>query len=301
MTISAYVLHGVAFPAAYIGQMENAQASGGIEEFVSYSAGHPTPLFATIMGIKPSITFTTSQIATLLGQIGQYGADFSASTVDLLFRKATQLGTRSALAATDARRFRCNEAMAFWSRISAQQGQIATVDVEVVPIYDGSNAPMIPAGSLAVTGTPAASELFTLGPVTINGTAFDGLQGWSLESGLSLYRAGNDGNIYETHAHIEQSAPVLNIDGLSLAAVWDTFGTAGTTTFSAYLRKKAATGNVADGTAVHIKISGTLGLSTAVQTQGGGNGTATSGVKLTILAADASTDPMTISAASAIT
>jgi len=297
-----YVLHGVQLPSSvYLGQVTDGGVVSEADVQASYSAGHVTPLFRCLMGSSPSIDFTTSQLATLLAAVGQYGADLSAGNVDLLYRKVTNFGTRSALNATDGYRFRASEAMAVIRSLSAQHRGLASAQVGIIPVYDGSNAPIVPAGSVAMSGTPSASELYTLGPVVINGTQIDGCQGWNLDFGINVVQEGDDGNIYNTHAHVEQVDPSISFESLEVDDLWS-YGFTGTnlTSFAVYLRKKSRTGNVADGTSQHIKISGTLGQVVPENTRGGGNRRADSGAKLFITSADSSTDPLTITVASAI-
>ena len=60
--------------------------------------------------------------------------------------------------------------------VSASQGANATIDLEAFATYDGTNDPVLITGSQAYTAGTGVTEVFTLGPATINGAPHSGQQ-----------------------------------------------------------------------------------------------------------------------------
>jgi len=302
-----HILHGIQTPAQFYSQVEEATPAPAAQHFLGQGAGLYQPLFRGIRGLKPEVPFRTTQLATLLTEAGIFGADLSAGNTDLYYRKATNLGTRVALATATHTRLRMAKAMLYWRRITARHNAESSADAHLLALYDGSNAPLDPVGSVACAGTPTAAEFFSLGPVVINQTPIAGITEADIDLGIELIQAGSASEPYDTFVGIRSINPVITLRGLSLEA-WTSVGLVGTalTSLSVYLRRanSDASGGapyVADAVASHIKFTATNGLIAVQNTQGGGHSEATTGLQLHLRAASASTNALAVTVGSTIT
>ena len=291
------MLHGVVTPGGFYSQVMDGSPENAVQALVGVPAGHTQPLFQGATQIENTVRFRTTQLATLLGECGLFGANLSAGNVDLYYRKIENLGTRASGNVHTRYRMASN-AMMSWDGISVNQGQPADARVSLHPTYDGSNAPLICTGSVATAGTPTAAEYYGLGPVSINGSAITGVQGWSLALSPTVEKIRDNGAVWPTCVYVLGIAPQIEITTTDVA-LWNTYGTTGTavTSFTAALRRYRnyqAGGLVyyADNTSNHITITGTLAVVTP-QSIAGDRGL----IKLLLrfAAADASSDAVTIS------
>ncbi|HEV3006157.1 MAG TPA: hypothetical protein VGX78_16935, partial [Pirellulales bacterium] len=246
-------------------ELVDATPSNEVDVLTGTSAGYPEPLFYGVKGQKPRVRFNTPQLATLLAEVNSGGGapyvkDESASNTDLWYADSTNLGGRTAAASLLHQRFRMTKGCLYWSRISARHQEDATIDAEIMPIYDGTNPPLQAAGTLALVGTPIGNERFTLGPLKIGSTLLGGLIEATLSSGVKANEEGSDGDIYLTWTGLDTAAPVLEVTARTIEWM-NTYGPVSTgATVTQFFIKKSSTGNVANGTANHISVSGTTAL-----------------------------------------
>ena len=144
---------------------------------------------------------------------GLLGYDASAGNTDLHYRSGTNLSTR----ASTGLRIRLLQAILYWTQLQARQGEAAEISCSIVPTYDGTNAPMTPAGATAVPAlSPLPQEYYTLGPVAINGSGVDGVTDWSLDLGAKTRVEMTDGEPYPSWCGIESHEPVLTVNTRTL-------------------------------------------------------------------------------------
>lgn len=305
MAISTvHVLHGIANGASLISQITNARPMTDLQTLVAQSAGLPFPLFTAVLGINPAIPFDTTQVKTILDTSGALTsiADLSASNTDLYFKQVSDHGRRVADATTGHIRLRMSQAFLVLDRITASHQREAAASCRIGTTYDGTNNPLVPAGSVALSGTPTSAEHFVAGPVALNGVPLPGVADITIEFNRQVLEVASDGEIYNTFAACMYYAPVVTIRGYHTA--WATYGLNGTalSEMAVYLRKVAANGTrVADGVAQHIGFSASSGLITIDESSGGNNEPAMTTVRVTLASADATSEPISVSTATAIT
>jgi len=306
MSVSTiYVPHGLLLPtAAFVCQLENGRINSGLIPSTQYAAGHPQPLALHVHGVRPAITFATKQLATLLTATGVFGYDSSAGNVDFFLKKAADLGLRVADATAEHLRYRATQGLLTWSSIAVAQDGEAMAQCAYTPTYDGTNAPLVPAGSVALSGVPTAAEVYTLGPVKFGGVALAGVEGWSLELGNSLYQIAADGEPYLSFVGVQEIQPVLTIRGVNAVAQL-TYGLEGSpvsVNWGVFLRRKAADGtNVANGTASHISISGGAGIIEPLDVSGNGNAAMQSEIRVRLRATAAGSNALGLTIGTTIT
>lgn len=298
-----YVVHGMLLPSAsFISQVQNGSINVGIQEISVTPAGFPQPLAVHTGAIRPSITFTTPQILTILGQTGVYGYS-AAGNFDFYCKATADLGVRVADATTSHLRMRATEGLLNWTSIDAQQDGVATASCRFIPTYDGTNAPLVAAGSVALSGTPSGSECFSMGPVYHNSSALTGVTGWSLDLGISFQEVAADGEPYLTYVGVREIAPILTLRGVRAAnlVTYTLGGTAVTSQLNAYLRRKTPdAGFYADGSSQHIELAGTNGIILPSSASGGGNEAVNDEVRILLRPSSASAQALTITTSTTI-
>lgn len=299
---SVFFVHALKTGSFSLSQIKSSRCAPQTEQIVGRSAGAVDVLFRSIAKQEPMFSLTTTQLATVLGSVGLYGADLSGGNTDLELKKGTAYGTRVAIATTEHERLRIAKAFCCWSKISARHQEEATLDLDVYAVYDGSNEPIVPAGSVAATVTAAYAEAFTCGPASLNGSSLGAVLETTIESGCKPKLLSSDGEIWPTLCLVEEIETKITLKTLTAASL-RTYTLDGTAISSGavYLRKKALNGtNVADGTAEHIKF--TLGSGGGIihvldVSQPDTNGNVETTLELSLVGAP----PATLSAASAIT
>ena len=304
---SVYYLHGIYLPTgALISQIEDLTPQVTTDRLVAYASGWPQPLFVANKKQTIEITFRTTAVKQILDAIvaggNNYGLDCSAGNVDLLYRKGYPSGLRYADASLVHQRFRIASGFMHWQSIAAVSDPDATITCRLIPTYDGTNAPVVPAGTVALSGTSAAGTYWGLGPVGVNGALLTGEQDWSLDLGETLERATGGGEMWESYVGIRTINPVARIR--LLREPWANAGLLGTslTALSLYLRAKSSdAGFVANGTPSHIKITAAGGNIVPESVKGGGNNPAETNLIAQLRAATSVAQTLGISTASAIT
>lgn len=299
----AYVVHGVNTPSSFYSQITNGQVATGTNILTATPSGHFEPTFRAVQSQMPTLEFTTTQLATAFGEFGSVGVGTSSDT-DFYSKAVTALGTRTADASLVHNRYRISESLGYMASFNAPHNGDGTCDIRIVPNYDGTNEPIVPAGSLALAGTSTAAEHFGAGPVEIAGTLLNGVQNISCDFAVELIEAGAETEIWNTFTAIATIVPVFTITTLT-EATFATFGLDGTALSGAgvkmWLRKKNADGtNVADAVAEHIKISVATGLVVPQDTSGDGGTPNTTTLMVYPRAPAATTRSVIISAASTI-
>ena len=300
-------LHGILLPDdTLLSELTDCTPGANSNYLTGYASGHDEPLFRSVSGQTPDASFTSCNIKTILDLIiaggNNYGLDLSAGNTDLLYKRGQDLGVRYAAAAAQHARLRAAQAFLYWNTISASHQQNADIACRLVAAYDGTNVPLVPAGTIALSGTPAATEFYTLGPVKINGAWLTNEQDWSLSSGVTPEEAGAAGEIWNSYVGIKQTDPVLTVNCLGNPWALEALtGTAIATGLLLYLRKKDADGhNVADATEEHIKFSASYGYVLPESTRGAQNDPATTTLRIALRPASSLVETLAIDTTAAI-
>jgi hypothetical protein len=303
---TVHVLHGIVNSSTFLSQIVNARPITDAQTMIAQSAGLPFPLFTGTIGVNPAVPFETTQLKTILDLSGALSSivDLSGANTDLHFKKVTDLGRRLADATTGHLRFRMAQAFLSLERISAGHNSEAVASCLLGTTYDGTNSPLVPAGSLALAGTPVGATHWLAGPVKLNGSTLPGVENIDISFNRQVMQMGADGELYPTFAACQFYSPVITIR--CYEHVWATYGIDGTAlsgsagAFTAYLRKVSNVGRVAAATTEHIAFTGTTGVVHVEEATGGNNDASMVTVRVTLVGADASTEPIAVSTGSAI-
>jgi hypothetical protein len=258
-----YKLDKIVMPSSVeFHQIHRQRWVAGIQSMLEHLAGHPHPMFTANQRQQPAVEFTTSQLDTVLANIGVGGAAVGSTAT--YFKKVTETGS-VARATTEHERITLAESTVYWTTLRLPHNGRAEIDVVMVVTYDGSNEPFVFAGTVALSGNLSVGGYWGLGPCSVNGTAITGPQDVTIESGVQLIQAGDASELYDTFCGVEKTAPRVTIRTLNRVN-WSTLlglnGLAlnGTTGLVVFARKYAANDDrVANGTNGHIKLIGLNG------------------------------------------
>ncbi len=241
-------------------QVTDFAVSPAIAEVLESGDGAIDPTYVAVGTQTPSVTWSSTGIATVLAKCGIAGVpvDASATKTGVLFsfQKMTEGGTRT----TGANHITLTmaEGMVVPRTLSADQGGNATISLEAVCSYDGTNDPLELATSQTLTGSPAVAELYTLGPVKINGTDIADAQGVTVDFGIRLLTESGDGQVWPTWIGIATRQPSITVRTRNVELL-NTYGLPGVVlsgSTKVYFRKRSEGGTlVADTTAQHTSIT----------------------------------------------
>lgn len=302
---SVYYLHGIALPTgALISELQDATPTLTTQRLIGFTAGHHQPLFMATQSQKLEISFTTLALKQVLDYIATglnpYGVGISAA-VDLIYKKGKDLAFREAAADAVHYRLRVMKSLLYWRSIRAPHGGPVTMDCRLLIAYDGVNNPIIPAGSVAATGTPVVTQYYTLGPVSVNTVALGGVQDVTINANEQEEESGSDGEIWSTYAGLKTASPSATIR--AIGEPWRSMGLNGTaiSALNLFLRAKSANGgNVANGTPSHLKITAVNGRIDPDSARSGTNDPADTSLTATFIAPDVDSWAIAINTASTI-
>ncbi|HUV11130.1 MAG TPA: hypothetical protein VMX12_09135 [Acidimicrobiia bacterium] len=285
-------------------QIQSFSISTGLSRIMQRGDGDVDPTYVSIMSQRPMFGFTTTALATALGSCGIGGAEIDNGTypgIECWFQAMSEGGVR----ATGSSHFKMTGAQGILvpRSIQAAQDGVATVAFEAILTYDGSHEPIVFATSQALSGSPSVGELFTVGPVSINGAALTAIQGITVDPGISLITAAGDGDVWPTYVAIQSRDPSIRVSTTDVTAL-STYGLDGTaqgaTDSVVFFRKLAEGGTrTAEATAEHISITVDDGMITVENASVSQDGVASGDLVITP-SYDGSNAIIAISAAAAI-
>jgi hypothetical protein len=275
--------------------------SPGLQELMAMPAGQADVDYVATNTIEPIITLTGTDIAVILASIGLSGVAIGTTpndTADAYFTKMQEGGVRASGSVNS--RLRVSKGLLVVNSVTWSHPGAVTAEVQLHATYDGTNAVVIYTATLALPHVPVVEEMFSGGPVFINGTELDGIQGITFDLGLSVVKRYASGNWRPFFAGISERKPRITITTKEVPFL-STVGIEGlaqsATPSEIYFRKMTKHGTrVANATTQHIKITipASAGEIWAGEFGGGNNEDAAGAVIIQ------PTDLVTISTASAI-
>lgn len=305
MTISTlHRLDKITGPLA-LTQISQMKWDAGIKSMIEYPAGHTDAMFRANQEQKPLVSFTCSDLATLLGTVTLSGLAISSTPLVTYFKKATTTGN-VARATTQHRKITVNLGFLHWSSISLPHNGRGEASCVLTASYDGTNDPFVYAGSSALSGNLTATEYFGAGPVSINGSSIPGIKSINIDSGIELIQEGSDSEVWDTFVGLQRRASVVVTIKTLENVNWATLGLTGTalngsTGLVFYARKYSAQGRVANATEEHIKFTGLNGSAIPMDSDGQDSSPISDTIKVEFISSSDSVLPLTIDTTSDIT
>jgi hypothetical protein len=264
-TTKMFTLGVAVIGANQINQIESSSVAVGLAEALNYGSGAVSPRFAGIMAQQATVTLSTTGIKKALTACPLL-TGIALTDADLYFQQIAQGATRESGA--KSLRARTELGLGVVRTLAVQHGGFAMLDIELHGrSTDGIVSPLTIEKEQTMPADARLEEKFTLGPVSIAGTALTGVQSVSLSTGIALNMGASDGEVFSTFIGIMAVEPRITITTVNPEPIADvTIGqfrsakqTTNTTSF--YLRKMLHGGTrVPVATAEHIKFTVSEGL-----------------------------------------
>lgn len=251
--MNAYTIAGITIESTTYRQLTNISVDPGIEKMIN-TGGQTDAVFSAIRSQKPMCRFSSPNLGLFMGLAGASGAAITA-TVVVYFAKLVHGGTRSYSACFKAT---FNDGMFVLRKASASNGQEGSAEYELYGTFDGTNAPVIFAGSATCPAEGATVAKFTNGPFKIGTTTIES-QSNEFDTGFDIGQYSVNGKVYDEAACILARKPVMRVQTLDLGAI-DTLTASGAgDDVTMYFTKKTNQGaNVANATEEHISLVAAL-------------------------------------------
>lgn len=241
--------------------IQNVRIDKGNQHSVVGGDGSAYSTFVSLMRQVNALTFDTTMIATALGIAGMSGLKIDAATTPFGFNTYWQAYADGAIRGGNGTNIKNNikKGLLIPTSISVSHGGNAVLSYALAIIWDGTNNPVITTLSQNLPAVAQVTELFTLGPVNINGTNLEGIQSIQINFGMSPLRVGGDGAIWDSFAAIEAVEPsaIITTTDMNVENTLSLIGTVqGATASQFFLRKKTAgAASVANATEEHIEFT----------------------------------------------
>lgn len=294
--------------AATFSQFESVTIAPQVEASFLRFAGHTSPMGRSLLRVRPLITFTTPEVSTVATSIPITGLALTDDSY-IYFKQAATSGVSGATAraTTSHARYVISQLVAYWTRIGGEHGSAATAEVVIAAVYDGTNAPFVYAGSVALPGTFAVNNPveFGIGPCSLTAAVAGAInlrpRAITINSGVQLLQEGNASEPYDTFVGVNTTEPTVEVQSHERLSMGQ-FGLLGdalsSTGIIGYFRKIGE--RAADASTVHLQFSSAYGV---VEPS---DETTTDGmwidkVMVKLHAASDTTQPITFTGSSAIT
>lgn len=212
MTVSAIeILRGFDANSVPYRQVGSADPEQTTEVMSIIAAGDTFPRFVAANGSKEGIPFETNQLAALLAQSGLLGCN--ASVVNLYYQKVSSLSGRVAAATAEHSIVSAALARMYISNVTAGNRALASAKGRIVPVSDGTNAPLIRTGTTAIAAaTPSTAEEFVLGPISFHQTYFRGCNNLDVNLNPTEWDLHDESFEHTTFAAGNTIAPVISFN-----------------------------------------------------------------------------------------
>lgn len=246
-------------------QFESQEIDPAVTAVLLRPAGHPHALAVSTQMIQPIIRFQTPQLDIAAG-IPLTGVAYTADSYVYL-AQSTSVGVsgKTARATTSHARIVASEMVAYIESINLPNRGQGLATIVCCAVYDGTNAPLVHGGTIALPGNLDAVKQFGCGPasITIAGPTTVDFEATEINitTGVQLHKLSAASDLYDTLVSINTCDPVIDIRSASELAI-DNFGVAGaaldgSTGLVAYGRLIGP--RTADGSSVHLKIDAIAG------------------------------------------
>lgn len=219
-------------------------------QIVEANSGDVDPTYMAVMTAAPVLGIMTRAMS-VLSSFGIAGAQIT--TMDAWLQQLVKHGTRNAT----SKKLTIATGICVPRTLTVAQGQPAELALEAIALSsDGTTAPVAAGtGTMAANPTPV---LHTLGPVSLNGQAYDVIS-MTIDFGIGLLVEASEGNVYPDYATIIARTPSISVVGkdvdLRTAVGFDGLAQ-GATDSLFHLRKLDQNGKrVANNVAEHIKFT----------------------------------------------
>lgn len=258
---SVHSLYDVKIDSTVLGGITSASLRLGAEIIGERTGNNLHRQLASLQRAQPQGEFTTHKIAAALDEVGQLGVGIADLTSKFTMYWAAFDDGGTYQTGSNHRSDTINHGMIVPARLTCDHQGNAQIDYSVFIGYDGSNDPVVTAGSASLPTADSDDERFTIGPLTIGGVTVDHMTRLEIDFGVQMLIQSADSDIYPTLIAVAGTQPIIRATVLDAAlfasGAIPLAGKAAThANTTCYLRKRSDGGTfVADGTAEHVSIT----------------------------------------------
>ena len=292
-----------ATPTATFSAIHNQDIQNNATFLTETPAGHPAPLFGAVSHIKPTVAFTTPQIDVTANALTAWGAAVAAKT----YQKKSSGVAPLARSGTVHVKHEIAQAVACWTQMTLPALGIASANVQVYPIWNGTGSgPIVQTASVALpSGVLVPANYFAAGPVYLGGVGLvDGVQTISSSSGATFRGEGDASTVFDTYGEINVPQTIVTITTKNKVN-WGSVPMGGLRCTLDFFAKKWANESLtsfeADESEVHMLFSNTNCIAIPVNTQSDGQNLYSDTVHILCIAPDDTHAPLAVSLLQAIT
>lgn len=213
-----YKLHAVTLndgSSKLVQGIKSQTYSPNVEALIEGHSGRYEPLFGAVMNVKPMISFTTTDIATIVGITGMFYKKLNSAL--LYFQKVDCMGTRAA--GSTHIELELGVTLAVVRRISVSNGAIIEAEIELYPgSTDGLTSPVTVTNNKALTGAVTAVDYFTCGPAELDEYVVPVLD-WSYDSGVNVVHDTHSGLVYPDCIFVDTVTPEVTLNSPSIGSL----------------------------------------------------------------------------------
>lgn len=315
--MSFFTLTAIEIGSTVISRITSQNIAPAIQKTLAKAAGLPDNTFVAVSAMAPIITFATTEVKQMLDLAGMDGLlideSVSFNGITLWLRQRLKGGVFASDTGTSIKVF-INDAMLVPASCPSAIGQDATIEMQVMPIFDGTNPPMLVTDATDFTPTFATSDPdhWTIGKSWVDGKLVDFVETININFGLGIDRRTPPGTVYPTWIGIVSRDPSIIIQtndlkhigtvaagvvggGVDLSPDNGLEGIALSGTTRVFLQKRIPGGLlVADATASHISFQVNDGHVEYQDITGQGGDHAGVGMVVTPIAPDPATDNLIV-------
>lgn len=261
--MTVFMAAGVDVQGTLVSQADDQAFDTNHDELTEFASGDWAPAYTGFSREEPEFRFNSSDLVGVLDLMTEsaIARDCSAGTIRLLYRKATNRGTRVAHDSSSHVVYSMiQNALWFWDEITVQQRQEARINTRFVSTDNGTNPPVTQLSSQTILSPPTSLSLWTLGKIQVNGTNITRLKSISWRNNMRILRDDADGKASPDFAVVDQMRPMITFEATDLAQhiAFDE-GLALTSCNVFFRRRKPSQINYTDAEAVHVKLAATAG------------------------------------------
>lgn len=224
--MSRHTIASIKLGTAVINQIEESSLDPQLSKIILAGSGQADPTFIGVSGASPRLNFSTTAINTALTNLGgNIGAAISASNFSFWMQQLSQAGLRT----SGSTHIKGTIVSGYIVPLSLRASNKMPVSISYLVIAlsaDGTSSPISITTAQALDVSQAgAEEAYTLGVVTINGSAIDGNADVNINFGINPLVDG--GLAYPTFAGCMSRRPTITISArdMDTFASWGILGT----------------------------------------------------------------------------
>lgn len=216
------MLYAVKLGSTLFHQLQDATLSANVQDLIETPVGSTMPLFNSALQVRPEVSFSSSQIKSLLTLLGVAGGD--AGIAKLMGRKVVNKTGPAAVGGSVHATWTASASLGMINTITAGNRQRASANTRIMFLKSGATAALVYAGTATVDAYTTAVENFVLGPILVNGAILEGTNDLSISFNPQVAEADDDYETEPVFAAVEKTQPVVTFSTTDVG-IWSLHNT----------------------------------------------------------------------------